>query len=69
MYDFSIFELYFGKSSVSFYQTSLYFQKRATGEINTLAHWTRGFVQSHPAYKHDSDVNDNIVYDLLKKVC
>ncbi|KAF1765699.1 hypothetical protein GCK72_005652 [Caenorhabditis remanei] len=45
-----------------------FISKRATGEISTLAHWTREFVQSHPAYKHDSDVNDTIVYDLMKKM-
>lgn len=45
-----------------------FISKRATGEISTLAHWTREFVQSHDSYKHDSDVNDTIIYDLLKKV-
>ncbi|CAD6191449.1 unnamed protein product [Caenorhabditis auriculariae] len=42
--------------------------KRASGEIPTLAHWMRDFVMDHPNYKHDSEVSDEIVYDLLKKM-
>ncbi|VVC45915.1 Hypothetical protein CINCED_3A009299 [Cinara cedri] len=39
--------------------------RRASGQINTTASWIRRFVQEHPAYKHDSVVNDEINYDLL----
>ncbi|KAI1727434.1 glutamate-cysteine ligase domain-containing protein [Ditylenchus destructor] len=43
-----------------------FIQKRASGEIQTLAHWMRNFVQAHGQYKSDSHVNDKIVYDMLK---
>ncbi|CAI5442367.1 unnamed protein product [Caenorhabditis angaria] len=45
-----------------------FISKRATGEINTLAHWMRDFVGNHPDYKHDSEVNDTIIYDLMVKM-
>ena len=31
----------------------------------TNAAWMRYFVANHPAYKHDSVVNDEITYDLF----
>ncbi|CAJ0960141.1 unnamed protein product, partial [Mesorhabditis belari] len=42
-----------------------FISKRASGEIWTLAHWTRDFVHSHSAYKKDSCVPDETIYDLL----
>ncbi|KAE9547162.1 hypothetical protein FO519_009626 [Halicephalobus sp. NKZ332] len=45
-----------------------FIQKRASGEICTLAHWMRAFVARHPSYKKDSHVNDEIIYDMLKKM-
>jgi len=45
-----------------------FIQKRASGEIFTLAHWMRAFVAGHPSYKKDSHVNDEIIYDMLKKM-
>ncbi|GMT13059.1 hypothetical protein PFISCL1PPCAC_4356, partial [Pristionchus fissidentatus] len=45
-----------------------FIEKRASGQINTLAHWVRDFVNEHPAYKHDSKVPDEVTYDLLKKM-
>jgi glutamate--cysteine ligase catalytic subunit len=47
---------------------SLYLEhirKRALGEIDTPATWIRKFVTSHPLYKHDSVVSDEICYDLV----
>jgi len=41
--------------------------KRASGELVTAASWTRQFVRSHPAYKFDSVVSDEIAYDLLQR--
>lgn len=41
---------------------------RASGEIQTLAHWMRNFVQNHSDYEQNSYVKDNIIYDLLKCV-
>lgn len=38
------------------------------GSLKTPATWMREFVQSHPAYKHDSVVNQEINYDLLRAV-
>lgn len=45
-----------------------FIQKRASGEIYTLAHWMREFVTTHKEYKQDSHVPDSIVYDMLKYV-
>lgn len=45
-----------------------FIQKRASGEILTTARWMRDFVTSHDAYKKDSYVCDEIIYDLLKKM-
>jgi glutamate--cysteine ligase catalytic subunit len=39
--------------------------RRASGQIDTTASWIRRFVQEHPAYRHDSIINDEINYDLL----
>lgn len=41
---------------------------RASGKLQTAATWIRNFIRSHPAYKHDSVVNDEINYDLVKAV-
>ncbi|KAM3966577.1 glutamate--cysteine ligase [Aphomia sociella] len=41
-------------------------QRRASGEISTMASWMRQFVTSHPQYNKDSVVTDKINYDLLK---
>ncbi|CAK1548462.1 unnamed protein product [Leptosia nina] len=41
-------------------------QRRASGEISTMATWMRQFVTSHPDYKKDSVVTEKINYDLLK---
>lgn len=40
---------------------------RASGEVMTTARWIRHFVRSHPSYKFDSVVSQEICYDLLKK--
>jgi glutamate--cysteine ligase catalytic subunit len=45
-----------------------FIQKRAKGEIYTMAKWMREFVQNHSAYKRDSIVPDETIYDLLKQV-
>jgi hypothetical protein len=42
-----------------------FIEKRATGELVTPATWMRNFVRSHPAYKNDSVVSDEIAYDLM----
>lgn len=43
-------------------------EKRASGEIPTLATYIRKFVTSHPNYKQDSIVGHDISYDLLSKL-
>lgn len=40
-------------------------RKRAAGEVMTTAAWLRNFVTSHPDYKKDSRVTDEIAYDLV----
>lgn len=42
-----------------------FISKRAKGELMTPATWIRSFVTSHPAYKHDSVVSDEIAHDLM----
>ncbi|CAJ0585705.1 unnamed protein product, partial [Mesorhabditis spiculigera] len=42
-----------------------FISQRASGQIPTLANWTREFVQNHTAYKKDSRVPDETIYDLL----
>lgn len=42
-------------------------QKRASGELLTTASWIRNEIVTHPEYKFDSVVSDQINYDLLKK--
>ncbi|OXM75866.1 glutamate-cysteine ligase catalytic subunit [Cryptococcus neoformans Bt63] len=41
---------------------------RAKGDLVTPATWIRRFITSHPTYKEDSIVNDEINYDLVKAV-
>ncbi|KAK8858883.1 hypothetical protein IAR55_003114 [Kwoniella newhampshirensis] len=41
---------------------------RAKGQLVTPATWIRDFITSHPAYKKDSVVSDEINYDLSKAV-
>lgn len=43
-------------------------RRRANGSLVTTATWMRNFVTSHPAYKHDSVVSQEINYDLCKAV-
>ncbi|PWY80405.1 glutamate-cysteine ligase Gcs1 [Aspergillus sclerotioniger CBS 115572] len=43
-------------------------RKRANGTLWTGAKWIREFVASHPGYKHDSTVSEEICYDLVKAV-
>ena len=35
-------------------------QKRASGELLTTAAWLRQFVQTHPLYKQDSVVSEEV---------
>ncbi|KOS15212.1 glutamate-cysteine ligase catalytic subunit [Malassezia pachydermatis] len=39
---------------------------RVDGRLLTAASYIRQFVQSHPSYRHDSVVSDEINYDLLR---
>ncbi|PYH48675.1 glutamate--cysteine ligase [Aspergillus saccharolyticus JOP 1030-1] len=43
-------------------------RKRANGTLWTGAKWIREFVASHPDYKQDSVVSEQICYDLVKAV-
>lgn len=45
-----------------------FINKRATGEILTGASWMRQFVLSHPLYKQDSIVSDEIAYDMIYRL-
>jgi glutamate--cysteine ligase catalytic subunit len=38
------------------------------GTLLTNAAWIRQFVLSHPSYKHDSVVSEEIEYDLVWKM-
>lgn len=39
-----------------------------TGTLKTTATWIREFVRSHPAYKQDSVISQEINYDLVKAI-
>ena len=39
---------------------------RAKGEIKTGARFIRDFVYNHPKYMQDSQLNDEICWDLIK---
>ncbi|CCO31355.1 glutamate--cysteine ligase catalytic subunit [Rhizoctonia solani AG-1 IB] len=41
-------------------------KQRADGSLQTPATWIRNFIRSHPAYKFDSVVSQEINYDLIK---
>ncbi|KZP05939.1 glutamate-cysteine ligase catalytic subunit [Athelia psychrophila] len=43
-------------------------KRRSDGSLKTQATWMRDFVRSHPAYKFDSVVNQEINYDLMVAV-
>ncbi|ORY89610.1 glutamate-cysteine ligase-domain-containing protein [Leucosporidium creatinivorum] len=43
-------------------------RRRADGSLVTTATWMRNFVHSHPAYKHDSVITEEINYDLIRAV-
>ncbi|CAI8000011.1 Glutamate--cysteine ligase catalytic subunit, partial [Geodia barretti] len=42
--------------------------KRASGELMTGARWIRHFLTSHPLYKQDSVVTEEMNYDLVKRM-
>lgn len=42
-----------------------YISRKVSGETMTTAMWIRKFVTTHPKYKHDSFVSEEIQYDLL----
>ncbi|KAI0633570.1 glutamate-cysteine ligase catalytic subunit [Trametes polyzona] len=43
-------------------------RRRTNGSLRTAASWIREFVRSHPAYKFDSVVSQEINYDLMVAV-
>ncbi|KAF2278785.1 glutamate-cysteine ligase [Westerdykella ornata] len=43
-------------------------RRRADGSLWTAAKWIREFVKRHPKYARDSQVDDEIQYDLVKTV-
>lgn len=47
-------------------KTSRLIARCSAGSLITLATYMRRFVHSHPAYKHDSAVTQEINYDLIK---
>ena len=52
-------------------QTNTYLEflsRRARGQIPTGAKFIRDFVLSHPSYKHDSIVTNDIAFDLVSMI-
>ncbi|CAO1634185.1 unnamed protein product [Jaminaea pallidilutea] len=43
-------------------------RKRANGTLMTTATWIRNYVRSHPSYKFDSVVSQEITFDMIKKL-
>jgi Glutamate-cysteine ligase len=44
-----------------------YIERKARGELVTTATWMRNFVRTHPAYKFDSIVTDEIAYVIISE--
>jgi glutamate--cysteine ligase catalytic subunit len=42
--------------------------EHVTGSLQTPATWIRNFIRSHPAYKFDSVVSQEINYDLINTI-
>jgi glutamate--cysteine ligase catalytic subunit len=42
--------------------------KRASGELMTTATWIRHFLTSHPLYKQDSVVTEEMTFDLIQRM-
>lgn len=42
--------------------------QRASGQLITAATWIRNFVRSHPSYKRDSVVTEEINFDLIQTI-
>lgn len=42
--------------------------RRASGELFTNARYIRNFIHQHPEYRQDSVVNDEICFDLMKRL-
>jgi len=45
-----------------------FLSKRASGKLVTNATWIRSFVLSHPSYKQNSVVTNEITFDLMKTI-
>ena len=43
-------------------------ESRANGDLMTSASWIRKFVTTHPKYKQDSNLTDEINYDLMWRI-
>ena len=43
-------------------------ESRANGSLMTSAAWMRKFVAEHPKYMHDSNISEEINYDLMWKI-
>ena len=39
-----------------------------SGELMTTARWIRSYLTSHPLYKQDSVVTEEMTYDLMKRM-
>ena len=40
-------------------------RRRSNGSLLTMASWMRNYARSHPAYKFDSVISQEIKYDLM----
>ena len=56
------------RTSVALHASSFPHSLRFAGSLLTAATWIRNFVQSHPDYKQDSVVSQEINYDLLTAI-
>ena len=50
----------------TFYSVPLLYISTFPGKLKTTARWMRDFVEAHPAYKHDSVVNEEVNFDLIE---
>ena len=43
-------------------------EQRASGRVETLAHWMRRFVRTHPDYEKDSVISERVEWDLMREL-
>ena len=57
--------LYGSSEKTTFDNVWKFINQRASGERMTSATWIRKYIQSHPLYKKDSVISNELAFDLI----